>query len=248
MPNKIYRDRIINQINYAVKEAENAPEIGHPGLVGRIRELAISNVFGPSLPSGFEIGTGKICDRKGGQSDETDLIIYNKGILPPVMYSERDGVFPIEACFYSIEVKSKSTASTIQDAIKKGKRVLQLDHANASVDRPLNVSIVILTFFAFDSDLSDSGISELQRYASYDPQWRETPILKAICVVGKGYWYHNRNDSRWVFYPPTETYDEVVDLVSGTVNTLGLARLHPRQAVLGQYLMLERPSTQISSL
>ena len=109
MPNRIYRGRIINEINYAVKEAENAAEIGHPGLVGRIRELAAAHVFAPSLPSGFEIGTGKICDRKGEQSNETDLIIYDKGILPPVMYSERDGVFPIEACFYSIEVKSKST-------------------------------------------------------------------------------------------------------------------------------------------
>jgi len=248
MPNKIYRDRIINQINYAVKEAENAAEVEHPGLVGSIRELAVSNVFGPSLPSGFEIGRGKICDRKGGQSNETDLIIYNKGILPPVMYSERDGVFPIEACFYSVEVKSKSTASAIQDAIEKGKRVLQLDYANASANRPLNLSPVVLTFFAFDSDLSGSGMSELERYANYDPQWRVTPILQAICVVGKGYWYHNRNDSCWVFHSPTETRDEVVALISGTVNTLASARLRPRQAMLGQYLMLERPSTQISSL
>jgi hypothetical protein len=248
MSNKIYRDRIINQINYAVKESENAAQVEHPGLVGRIRELAASHIFGPSLPSGFEIGTGKICDRTGTQSGETDLIIYNKGILPPVMYSERDGVFPVEACFYSIEVKSKSTASTIQDAIQKGKQILQLDYENASADRPLNISVVVLTYFAFDSDLSDSGMSELQRYANYDPQWRETPILKAMCVVGKGYWYHDYNNKRWVFHHATPTHDEVVDLVAGTVNTLALARLHPRQAKLGHYLMLERPSMYITSL
>ena len=247
MPNKIYRDRLINLIDCAVREVENAAVVEHPGLVGRIRELSASNIFGPQLPSGFEIRTGKICDRKGNQSDETDIIIYNRSILPPVLYSEYDGVFPIEACYYSIEVKSKASASAIRDAIRKGKKLLSLDYASADAYKPQNVSMVVLTFFAFGSDLADSGISELQRYAKYDPDWQEKPILKAICVVGKGYWYHSLKDGCWLYLPATPIHDEVINLVSGIGNTLIQHRLEMREAVLGQYLMLERDATPVKS-
>ena len=241
MPNKIYRDRIINQIEYAVREAENATKIEHPGLLGRIRELSASHVFGPLLPSGFEIGTGKICDREGNLSSEADLVIYNKSILPPVMYSEREGVFPIEACFYAIEVKSKATASEVRDAIQKGQEIMKLEYANpSSSDKLKHLSLVVPTFFAFGSDLSDSGMSELQRYAKYDPEWKTDPVIKAICVVGKGYWYHSSKDGCWFFHPPTPAHDEVIDLVSGVVNTLAKAPTQVRQALLGQYLMLAR--------
>jgi hypothetical protein len=241
MPSKIYRDRIINQIEYAVREAENAIAIEHPGLLGRIRELSASHVFGPLLPLGFEIGTGKICDREGHLSCETDLIIYNKSILPPVMYSEREGVFPIEACFYAIEVKSKATASEVRDAIQKGKEIMKLEYAKpSSSGESRNLSLVVPTLFAFDSDLSESGMSELQRYAKYDPEWKDDPVLKAICVARKGYWYHSPEDSCWFFHPPTPAHDEVIDLVSGVVNTLTKARTQVREALLGQYLMLAR--------
>jgi hypothetical protein len=245
MPNKIYRDRIINQINYAVKEAKNASEVDHQGLTGKIRELSASCIFAPLLPAGFEIGTGKICDEKGEVSDETDVIIYNRSILPPVLYSDRDGVFPIESCFYSIEVKSKATASEIQDAIRKGSQLLSLYYASASKDTDQNLSLAVLALFAFDSDLSETGISELERYAKYDSQWNTAPILKAICIVGKGYWYHNQINNSWFFHSPTQSYDEVVDFTSGITNTLILASTKPRKAMLGHYLMLERAATQI---
>lgn len=243
MPNKIYRARIISEIDRAIREAENATKTEHPGLVGYIRELSASHVFGPLLPSGFKIGKGKICDREGRQSRETDLIIHNSSILPPIMYNERLGVFPIEACFYSIEVKSKATASEIRDAIQKGREILSLDYPKPA-DEPKNVSLVVLAFLAFGSDLSDSGMSELQRYAKYDPEWREDPVLRAMCVVGKGYWYYRRHDSCWISHAATKEHDEVIDFVSGMVNTLAETRRHERLAHLGKYLMLERPSKQ----
>jgi hypothetical protein len=243
MPNKIYRDRVINQIDYAVKEAKNATDVAHQGLTGKIRELSASNIFAPLLPAGFEIGTGKICDESGNLSDETDIIIYNRSILPPVMYSGRDGVFPIEACFYSIEVKSKVTASEIQDAIRKGRQLLNLYYMSSNKDKEQNLSLAILAFFAFDSDLSETGISELERYAKYDSQWSKAPILKTICVAGKGYWYYDQTDNSWIFHAPTQSYDEVVDFTSGITNTLVTAQL--RKALLGRYLMLERSVTQI---
>ena len=113
MPNQIYRDKMINNIQYAVNEARTAAKVDHPGLTGRIRELAADKILRPVLPAAFAIGTGKIVDRNASLSAETDLVIYNRDLLPPVMYSDRDGIFPIESTYYTFEIKSECSASSL---------------------------------------------------------------------------------------------------------------------------------------
>lgn len=86
MPNELYRNRMLNDIDYAVREAKSAALLAHNGLVGRVRELMVSRLLAPMLPAGFEVGTGKITNAVGALSQETDLVIYNRSILPPVFY------------------------------------------------------------------------------------------------------------------------------------------------------------------
>lgn len=242
MANEIYRSRIINAINYAVAEARNAVLANHPGLIGRIRELVATNLLTPLLPAGFTIGTGKILDTQGAQSGETDLIIYNKAVLPPVLYSERDGTFPVESCYYAIEVKSQLTAAAVRDAIEKGRAILNLNWTGKQKTDYPNRAPVVLVLFAFGSDLAETS-SEIERYTQYDPTWDRDPVLKALCVVGRGYWYHKQSDNGWVGVSANHDHDEVIDLVSGIVNTLIKSPPGQRAALLGHYLSIERPAT-----
>lgn len=241
MANEIYRSRIINDIEYAIAEAKSAALAKHPGLTGRIRELVATNLLAPLLPAGFSIGSGKIVDTHGSQSGETDLIIYNKAILPPVLYSDRDGIFPVEACYYAIEVKSRLTASAIRDSIEKGRAILNL-RWTGKLEGDSNRGPVVLVLLAFDSDLVEGG-SEIDRYIQYDPTWATDPVLKAICVAGRGYWYHKTADNSWTGVAASADHDEVIDLISGVVNTLLLHPPSQRSALLGHYLSVERPAT-----
>jgi hypothetical protein len=77
----------------------------------------------------------------------------------------------------------------------------------------------VLVLFAFGSDIAEDS-SELDRYMRYDPEWQADPVLKAICVLGRGYWYHRAQENAWAFHSPTVGYDEVIDLVVGIANTL----------------------------
>ncbi len=245
MPNDLFRGRVINHIQTAVRESTNASKVEHPLLQGRIREIALGHLFRPLLPFGLEIGTGKVIDHGGNQSREIDLIIYSSSILPSLMYSEREGMFPAESCFYAIEVKSRTSASEIRDAIAKAnslRRIQYLPGAYDSESRPKNhrITPIIPAFFAFDSDLLKTGKSELERYQELDPNFRNKPSLVAICVVGRGYWYYRARDKTWMSYPPTPDHDEVVNFLSGVINTIPdamVSRGHPR---LGNYLMLPR--------
>lgn len=194
------------------------------------------------LPAGFNIGTGKIVDTEGRQSSEADLIIYNRSVLPPVLYSDRDGIFPVESCYYAIEVKSQLTAANIRDALEKGRALLQLNWTGKQPTDFPNRAPVVLVLVAFDSDLAESS-SEIERYTQYDPTWDRDPVIKALCVVGRGYWYHKQSDNGWVGCGPTTEHDEVIDLVSGIVNTILKSPPSQRAALLGHYLSNNRLGT-----
>lgn len=241
MPNPLYRNRIINQIDFAVREARAAKLVEHSGMIGHIRELAASMIIDPFLTAEYGIGSGKVTDVVGNLSDETDIIIYNKTILPAVMYSERSGVFPVEACFYAIEVKSKASAQNIQDAIEKGRNMLKLEYElgrTVLTDRRQVIRKgMTLCFFAFDSDLSSPAWAELERYAKYDPESDSSPVLRAICIAGRGYWYFDGDRRGWVAHQASDNHDEVIEFVSGIANTLAMADTSERQALLGHYLM-----------
>jgi len=228
--------------------ARGAAGVDHPFLQGRIREIALENLFKPLLPTGFEMGTGKVIDNRGIQSPEIDLIIYSRSVLPTIMYSERGrlGLFPAEACFYAIEVKSRATAQEIQDAIEKAESLRNLqylagEYTTRGVAIIHHITPIIPVFFAFTTDLAESGKSELDRYRENDPNFEVDPRIRAVCVVGRGYWRFQPDDERgqWIFHSPTPDHDEVIDFLSGVINTIpdSLAkRGHPR---LGNYLMLE---------
>ena len=196
------------------------------------------------LPAGFEIGTGKIVNRIGEQSAEIDLVIHNRSVLPPIMYGQREGIFPVESSYYAIEVKSTITATTVRDAVANGRTVIDLTEIERQDGQRSNRSPTVLVLFGFSSDLTEST-TELERYATYDPQWQHDPVLKAICVVGRGYWYHRAMDDGWAFHAPSEQYDEVIDFVAGIVNT---SLKHPpsmRTVPLGEYLCVVRETPLI---
>lgn len=241
MPNQLLRNRASDAIHDAARKARSAAGLDHAGLRGRVREFASNDFFEPFLPGAFKIGTGKIVDAWDGQSAETDLIIYSRNVLPPVLYSERDGVFPIEACFYAIEVKSVVTAQEIDDTIRKMRQLRTLKYRSGEYEngRPLDHQLhpVVPTLFGFESDVSGSK-SEWTRYIERDEEWKTNPAVRAICVLGKGYWRYTGPPDNWRFHEPTTKHDEVIDFLSGIANTLPDALVSRGRPRLGNYLVL----------
>lgn len=218
MPNALYRNRLVNKIHYAVNEARNAAAVRHPGLIGRIRELAAEEILRPILPASFTVGTGKIVDRNGALSAEVDLVVYNRDLLPALMYSDRDGLYPIESAYYAFEIKSECSSTALRDTIEKTRQIIALDHSRKE-NYQGNKSPTGSVFFAFGSDLAGDAKSELARYQEMDPAWKEDPVVKVMCIVGRGYWYFG-GQSRWMYQRATKNFAEVLILVSHVVNTL----------------------------
>jgi hypothetical protein len=244
MANKIFRDHIIKNIKGAMQDFSNTIQINHPALKGRIREIALTNLFKPILPFGVGIGYGKIIDYLDSQSRETDIIIYTKTILAPILYDEKTGLFPIESCLYAIEIKSRITASEVKDAIAKGEHLRSLKYIHERYGQL--IAPVIPAIYAFDTDLVIGGKTEIDRYQEYDTLCFENPVIPVICVAGRGYWWFKNIEKKWIFHPPSSDFDEIVDFLGGVVNTIPDIITARRNPGLGWYLIEPRLGGNIS--
>lgn len=100
-------------------KAESIKKMEHSLSKGQFRELFITDLLKHFLPHQFEIGSGIIVNQKGEQSHQTDLVIYDKSILPPFISESISGVFPIESVIATIEVKSICSKNEFMKVNKK---------------------------------------------------------------------------------------------------------------------------------
>jgi hypothetical protein len=254
LPSQILRSELTKEIQAALQAVANATHLDHAGLRGRVREILTGKLLRPILPPGVDIGTGKITDAEGNLAAETDLIIFSRATLPPLIYEHTTGVFPVEACIYAIEVKSVLTAAELQSSLEKTKRLKMLRYLPSFY--PLNFvnpvgpacSVVIPVLFAFSTDLSPSGVSEIERYRKYNESADMAPLIPVICIPKSGYWRFGAFESsqRWLHHSPTADCDEVMEFVGAIANTIPTEIWKKGQPYYGNYIMrldrLPRPA------
>lgn len=106
-------------ISALLVKADSIEKMKHNLSKGQFRELFITDLLKKFLPHQFDIGSGIIVNQKGEQSHQTDLVIYDKSILPPFISESISGVFPIESVIATIEVKSSCLKKDFIEVNKK---------------------------------------------------------------------------------------------------------------------------------
>jgi hypothetical protein len=240
----LVRTGIVRMVAAALREADEATHLKHAGLVGRVREIVLRKILEPVLPPEVKCGTGKLTDRHGNLSGEIDVVLYSKNILPPSLFDERNGVFPIESVLYTIEVKSRLSAAELQSTIKSAKqcRSLQMvntQHWTGATDQATitGTPYPIHAIFALATDLAGSAKTEVERYAELDEGGRQSPAIQALCVRGAGYWLHDANSiSSWSGMRATDDCDEIITFLGGLTNTLPRLIAAKGRPQFGMYL------------
>ena len=243
----LFRQRFVTSARHGVEEAADLDPLDHQGLKGTLREIVVGKIFQPVLPPDVRIATGKIAASDGGMSSQIDLILYAPNILPPALYDDKQGFVPAESALYTIEVKSRLTGEGLNQAIDNARSVRSLKllpttHwiVTGDADSPIKkinsgTPYPINALFAFDSDLSGTTKSEIDRYRERDLAADSSPSLQVICVVGKGYWYNKRNGG-WSYCPPTPNLNELMSFLGGLTNTLPELILRKGNPPFGMYL------------
>lgn len=229
---------MLARIGAAVGAAKAVSNIKHEGLKGQLREIVIRDLFRPLLPSDVGVGTGEIISADNRQSREQDVVIFDKRILPPMVLESVKGIFPIESVLYAIEVKSKMTANEIETSDKSATELIRFMYQSGDYDDSGKLSEHIVEklascVLAFDTDLTLEGKSEIERYDEIRGSECD-PALRAICVVGRGYWYWSGN--KWETWERTSEFEEVVGFIITVMNRYREVAATRKEPRLGVYL------------
>ncbi len=237
--NALFRDVFLARIAAAIVEARSASAIPHQGVKGQVREILIRELFRPLLPADLGVGHGHIVSSVEGKvSRERDVVIYDRRLVPPVLYERSLGLFPSECTLAAIEVKSRLTREQLRDADAKAAELFDFRYQSGipagklptdgvSVDRTIDA------VFALDTDLVEGGTTEIERYQSMPECHPEA--LRKLCVVGRGYWY--RCGSNWRSTVHASEFTEVAGFIAGILGILGRVAASRRVPSLANYLL-----------
>jgi hypothetical protein len=214
----IYRELVRTSVRHAVDRARACAGVDHPGLKGTLREILVRDLLRPLLPADLGIGTGQVISAIDQTSTQHDVIIYDRSILPPMIFEGGTGLFPIEAVAYTVEVKSALDAGELQSSHEAAVALAGFSYTSGERDindEPLGHDFikVISAIFAFQTDLTVK--TDLERYQEL--LGSSSPALKSICVAGKGFWDH-RAATGWTSFPCGDL-DEVVHFVAQVGNS-----------------------------
>jgi hypothetical protein len=193
----LYRDIIRARVKSAIEMARVVKKMPHRGTLGEIREILVRELFRPFLPSDIGVGTGQVIDHTGKVSPQTDIILFDRSLAPPIMLNESLGLFPIESCLHVIEIKSTLDLDELR---KSHKNALKLEALSYSNQQGLQYAWTRYLLFAFASDLTESRTAKHRNECSrYQELYKDDsccrkyesgspyPPIRALCVVGKEY-------------------------------------------------------------
>jgi len=156
---------------------EMSSQISHPGSKGDFREDALREFLeSGKIPPKYGIGSGLIISHSQPsyhESNQSDLIIYDRDKCPAWMLSKQVQVFPIDGIYGVIEVKSRLAKSDLHDGLAKIKKLRQMV-PKGTVSLPLGI------IFAYQ--LSNNSLDSLEKNLR-DYQQEESPLVWPNLVV-----------------------------------------------------------------
>jgi hypothetical protein len=85
---------------------------------GAAREKAVFDFLSKRLPARYGVGEGFVIDGEGGQSDQCDVVIYDRERTPCLSVEPARTIWPFESVYGVVQVKSKLTRAQLKDAVE----------------------------------------------------------------------------------------------------------------------------------
>lgn len=186
-----------------VSQAKSIAELEHNLTKGQIREVFLQGLLKHFLPGYLGAGTGIIINTQGHQSKQTDIVIYDSRILPPLLVARDPNIFPVEAVVSVVEVKSQLTLPELRKTEKDARHLVDVVFKkNVWLNKATPPLYAVF-------GLSGSRIRGL---STNNNLWITENIkqLTLICSVGKFSWAQmGGNNPGWRYGTADKNYKEI---------------------------------------
>lgn len=177
------------QRQLAARLQSNRAVLSHPSAKGTATEEGWREMLGEYLPNRYCVSKAFVIDADGRQSEEIDLVIYDRQYSPFLFKQDRAVFIPAESVYAVLEVKQNLTAENVNMAIDKAASVRRLRRTSVSVTHVDGVSPgrkpfpILAGLLALESDWSPPlGDRLSERLAAAVPAGR----LDLICALRDG--------------------------------------------------------------
>lgn len=174
-----------------IEKINSLSKLNHRLTKGELRELFVSDLLKLFLTDQFDIGSGIIINQKGEQSKQTDIIVYDKRILPPFIKEHHLGLYPAESVLATIEIKSHLRKADLLSSEESSKKLLdEIYNPKSSIYKDYNYFRPICTTFGFYG----TGVEELKD-RKIGKSWLNNNIkyLTYIALLNKYSWIKMRS-------------------------------------------------------
>ena len=122
----------------------------HKPSAGTNREDLVANFLRNHLPERFGVSTGLVISHDGMFSNEADLVIFDKPNNSPLYPDVQKKLWPVEALYALIEVKSQLNPRDLQDAISKFRKFKRLQRLFRHVKDNQSITDSLAILWSFD--------------------------------------------------------------------------------------------------
>lgn len=191
---------------------EENKKLIHSGEFGMLREACVRELLSNFLPNIYGVAQGYIIGQNDEISHQCDLIIYHKNYTPYLHTPEEQRFFPIESVIAVGEVKSKMSASILDDALEKLTKIKIMKESISSaaiakcrenVQRKFNpeknLRDQLVTFLIGEKIDCTNELVATKMKKSWNLSLPRHRINMLISINGGTYVYKDKNNRPWMY-------------------------------------------------
>lgn len=122
----------------------------HRLSAGENREDLVKTFLIDHLPRKFGVSSGMVISHDGAFSNQADLLVVDTLNNSPLYAAARNQLWPVEAIYALVEVKTSLSPSDLSDAIAKGRRFKTLNRRFCETEFPQRITDSLFVIWGFD--------------------------------------------------------------------------------------------------
>ena len=126
----------------------------HRLSAGENREDLVDEFLTNHLPCKFGVSSGMVISHDGVFSNQADLVVVDQQNNAPLYAATRNKLWPVEAVYALVELKTTLRPSDLADAIAKGRKFKTLKRRFCEAGQAQRMTDSLFVIWAFDSAAS----------------------------------------------------------------------------------------------
>lgn len=149
----------------------------HRLSAGENREDLVAAFLKDHLPMRFGVNSGMVISHDGVFSNQADLVVVDALNNSPLYAASRNQLWPAEAVYALIEVKTTLGPSELQDAISKGRRFKTLQRKYCEAGQGQRIADSLFVIWSFESASSGTVKANLVQALADVPRAEQPDLI-----------------------------------------------------------------------